>query len=243
MKNSEPVSKESKDTGATLKGLSGVLTILENFFAEMIKMSKTDDDDKKGEFVSTLEKRLRIGQKIVQQGSYLVNNTKNELNSLENLLDNVPFLNESFKMAQKGLKGISELTEEATVKIQDSNTQIQGSLDKVDEHLNKLDMSKFASNEDKVVFESCLNDIKKIADISFNIMLELQFQDILRQQLSAINSIILKTKQKIATSLENIKGVEISLEDEDKFYVATDESILSTRGAQDEVDKILSGEQ
>jgi len=238
-KKNNSSSSSDKNT-PTLKGLSGVLIILEKFFDEIIQINKSEDNSKKRALMETIEKKMFIGKKVAQQGTFLANKTTKELDSLHNILSNVPYLNESFKLAQKGLKGVSDLAEEATVKIQDSNTQIQDSLDQVDGFLTKLDTSKFTSDDDKRIFEETLEEIRKIADISFNIMVELQFQDILRQQLSAINTIISKTKVKIADSLQNITGVEIEIDEEDDLFAATDDSVLTVKGAQDEVDKIIA---
>jgi len=225
---------------STVKGISGIFTILEKFFNNTIESINSGDNIKKRELITSLGNRMTTYKRLIKKGTRLINSIRDELDSLYNLLDNVPFLDQSFKLAQKGLKGISDLTEEATIKIQNSNNIIQSSLDRVNSYLNKLDSSKFTSSEDKEIFENCIMEIKKVADISFNIMLELQFQDILRQQLSAINAILFNTKLKIANSIKNITGVEISIDKSEESFVATDKSVLSVHSDQDNVDKILS---
>jgi hypothetical protein len=225
------------------KGLLIIFEILESLFEYMLKCFKRREEDKDDIVLEILFKRIKEGKRLLKAGKNEILDIQRELSSLNNVLENVPLLESSFKKAQMGLKGASDVAEEATIQIQDSSIIIQDSLDKVHKYLNKLEsMEKFDADA-RDILKSCINEISMVADTAFNIMTSLQFQDILRQQLSAIGMILSNTKMKIVKSLQKIEKMAVEVEKDEEVFVATDESILCQRSAQDEIDLLMSRER
>jgi len=96
--------------------------------------------------------------------------------------------------------------------------------------------------DDKEKLRSSIDELKNIGDTAFTIMTTLQFQDIVRQQLSAIGNILTQTKKRIEKSIKKIEGLqgEDSISDED-YFIPTDPSILEKQESQDNIDSIISG--
>ena len=118
--------------------------------------------------------------------------------------------------------------------------EIQESLDKISENLSKLVAMDIPGGDKEGILKSSTDEINSIADTTFNIMTALQFQDILRQQLSAIGNILTKTKSKIEKSLEKLEGAEVEAEEAEEYFVPTDDSVLGKQQGQDEIDLIIS---
>ncbi|MCK4965636.1 hypothetical protein KAS50_01315 [bacterium] len=221
-------------------GLVFIFEILEQIFVYMVKRFKFDESAKEDIAIEILSRRIKEGRRLVKKGKEIVSDVQEDLNGLNQLLNNIPFLDTSFRKAQDSLKDASNVAEEATLKIQDASMEIQESLDKISENLSKLAAMEISGDDKKEILKSSTDEINSIADTTFNIMTALQFQDILRQQLSAIGSILTKTKSKIEKSMEKIEGTAVEAEEAEDYFVPTDDSVLGKQQGQDEIDLIIS---
>lgn len=221
-------------------GLLFIFEMLGNFLENLNKFIKDKYGNEQDISSKVIFGRIIESKKLVINGIHIVKDIQNDLSGLNALLDNVPLLDESFKKAQDSLKDASNFAEEATLKIQDASISIQDSLNKVKECLFKLESAKEFNSDEKKILNSCINDISGVAETSFNIMTVLQFQDILRQQLSAIGAILTKVKGKIVNSIEKIEGIPVKVDENEKYFIPTDQSILEKQKGQDEIDSIIS---
>jgi len=221
------------------KGLMYIFEILENFFEFMDKSIKYEREEKEDLAVEMLFRRIKEGKKFVNKGKKKTRDIQKELNSLNTLLNNIPSLGSSFTEARDGLKGVSDVAEEATLTIQDSSMSIQDSLDKVNDYLSQLESADKFDDDKKNILHACVEEISSVADTAFNIMTALQFHDILRQQISAIDMVLSKAKSKIAKSIGKLEGEDVDVKEEE-YMVATDQSILGEAGDQDAIDLLIS---
>ena len=236
----EQIKQNGEKSTADSAGLVFIFEILEQIFAYMVKRFKFDESAKEDIAIEILSRRIKEGKRLVKKGKDIVSDIKEDLNGLNQILNNVPFLDTSFKKAQESLKDASNVAEEATLKIQDASMEIQESLDKISENLSKLVAMDIPGGDKEGILKSSTDEINSIADTTFNIMTALQFQDILRQQLSAIGNILTKTKSKIEKSLEKLEGAEVEAEEAEEYFVPTDDSVLGKQQGQDEIDLIIS---
>ncbi len=221
-------------------GLIFIFEILDNLIGYMVKKYKSEEMDNKDITEEILFKRIKEGKLLIRKGKSISEGIKSELNNINILLNNIPVLDTDFKKAQEGLKDASNVAEEATLKIQDASISIQDSLDSVNNYLTQIESLNNVDKKAKEVLQNCTKEISSVADTTFNIMTALQFQDILRQQLSAVGQIITQTKTKIKKSIKIIEGAPVEAEESKEQFVATDESILDKSEGQDEIDMIIS---
>ncbi len=221
------------------KGLAGILNVIENYFHDQVTIISTNNSIKLTEYAKSLKPNCIKYEVYAKKGKAIILEIIKDMNNIQSLLSNVPFVSDGFKLASKGLKGASNITEEATIKIQDSSDSIQTDLDEVTKELKSLLDMESMSQENKKILEDSLKKITNMADTAFNIMIALQFQDILRQQLAAVNTILSQTRANISTSVERLTGMPIVKEDEIEIDVCTDASILTAEKSQHEVDEII----
>jgi len=232
--------KNNKKNISGSKGLIFITEILENFFNQMLRYYKNENVDKEDIALDVLLKRLREGKRLTKKGNSIIKDIQKDLNSLNTILTSIPFVDESISKAKDALKGVSDAAEKATIEISDASVSMQDSLDRVNNFLNELEKMEECSQPVKEKVKSCIDEISDVADTAFNIMTMLQFQDILRQQLSAVALILSKVKNKITKSIERIEGLPIEIEEEEDYFVATDPSVLEKKESQDKIDSIVS---
>ena len=237
---SDKINNNENKNVSDSSGLFFIFGTLENILENFHKYIKDKEGNEQDVSNEVIFSRIMESKKLVKNGIDIVKDIQNDLNGLNALLDNVPLLDESFKKAQDSLKDASNFAEEATLKIQDASISIQDSLNKVKECLCKLESVKKFDSDEKKILKSCINDVSSVAETSFNIMTVLQFQDILRQQLSAIGSILTKVKVKIVNSIKKIEGIPVKVGEDEEYFIPTDQSILEKQKGQDEIDSIIS---
>ena len=148
-------------------------------------------------------------------------------------------IQQSFIDAGQGLRGLSDLSEQAVSGIQDASNTNKESLDKLKKDISEFQKIDVLSDEDKKALDQIISDIEGIAEVSFSIVVELQYQDIMRQQLSAVRGILDKTRERIAAGLEKLTGVSIEVELSDENLAQTDSSILNPPENKEDVEAII----
>ena len=212
-----------KDGQKAALGLEGVVTQFCKFFNHAEKQLTGSDEQAKQKFLSVLDKQIKIGKKLSHKALHLTRDIES-----------------TFSAAKSGLKGASELSEEATLQIGETAEKLQTSLEAVKKSLVATLENVALTDEQKAAIDENLAQIDAMGDDAFNIAVALQFQDILRQQLSAVGTILSKTKGQLAKTIHNLTGVAIET-DEDEPLVTTDDTILSNSGGdQDDIDALIN---
>jgi chemotaxis regulatin CheY-phosphate phosphatase CheZ len=227
--------------GEAARGLQGILVTLEKFLQGIVQgFQKHDSADARKAVLTNLEANSSKGLKLCQTGQKMIRQMIHGLQNTDKLLKRVPGFEQGFQTASKGLRGIGDLTEEATTKIQDNSEKIQASLEELTTALQPLVDDESISKETQEKIAKAMGDIENGNNQVFEIMMELQFQDILRQQLSAVVMILNKTKESLGKSLELIGGQPLAPWKDMDPGVVTDESVLDNSGtSQDDVDEIM----
>lgn len=81
------------------KGLLIIFEILESLFDYMLKCFKRREEDKDDIVLEILFKRIKEGKRLLKAGENEILDIQRELSSLNNVLENVPLLESSFKKA------------------------------------------------------------------------------------------------------------------------------------------------
>lgn len=191
-------------------------------------------------FFQNLETNARLGRQFIEAGEKMLSRLTSHLESTQNLINRIPGFEEGFQSATKGLKGIGTLSEEATTHIQDTTARVQEALESQMTELRAVAEDKSLSEDARERLTAVIEQVGGVNEEVFNIMMELQFQDILRQQLSAISMILAKTKKNLSASLEKITGQPLEPWELLGDDVVTDASVLQKGGSQDTIDDIIN---
>jgi len=107
------------------------------------------------------------------------------------------------------------------------------------DELSELAQSLAVEENARERLEDASQTVNEVADDAFSIMMTLQFQDILRQQLSAVAGLLSKTRANISRSLGKITGEAAKASDGSDAFAVMDDSILGPGGSQEQVDEII----
>ena len=231
-----------KSTGA-LHGIGGVLKSLDKFFDSLVEAVRHRDSLAGRKFFQNLETNARLGKRFIEAGEKMLHQLTSHLESTQHLIQRIPGFEEGFQTATKGLKGIGALSEEATTHIQDTTALVQESLESQVTELRAVAEDDSLSDDARQRLTAVIEQVETVNEEVFNIMMELQFQDILRQQLAAISIILGKTKQNLGASLEKITGQPLDPWEVLGDDVVTDANVLQNGGSQDTIDDIINGVQ
>jgi hypothetical protein len=225
---------------ATL-GLQGIITQFVRFFNHSEKTLRSGDDKNRRKLLQQLERQVTIGKKLAVKANVLTQDIEKMLSKVVEVIASTNVLDDKFNAAKSGLKGASELSEEATLQIGETAEQLQTSLQDskvvLEEALKDLEMPE----ESRAKIDEQLAKLESMGDDAFNIAVALQFQDILRQQLSAIATIMSNTKNQLAETMNKLTGSDLEVADDEEL-VSTDDSILTMGegGSQDDIDALIN---
>ena len=232
-----------KDGQKAALGLEGIITQFCKFFNHAEKQLAGSDEQAKQKFLGILNKQIKIGKKLSHKALHLTRDIESTLSRIVELISNTNMMDDKFSAAKSGLKGASDLSEEATLQIGETAEKLQTTLEAVKKSLVSTLENVTLTDEQKAVVDENMAQIDAMGDDAFNIAVALQFQDILRQQLSAVGTILSNTKGQLAKTIHNLTGVAIET-DEDEPLVTTDDTILSNSGGdQDDIDALINAQK
>lgn len=231
----DPASKKT----VSVKGIVGIFEMMDNFLTSSITVLEKGDIQEKRDLIQDLEAQFKAAREYVRKGRVLVFEISELLTNTDKLITSISFIDLGFKVARKGLRGVSDLSEQAVSGIQASSDSIQTSIDEVTKDLESFQKSGCLTSAEKESINSIIAEIKKVADVTFNIMMDLQFQDILRQQLSAVADILSKTRERISKGIEKATGITIEVSEVEEGFAVTDESVLNRVVEQSDIDEFI----
>jgi len=192
----------------------------------------------KRKFLQSLDRYFETGNKLADKGVSMANLIEKNLDYMIELISTSSLMDDKFKDAKNGLMGAAELSEEATIQIDEIAEKLQDSIKMVKQQLTEFVQSSDIDEQLRNSFNELINQLEETENIAFNIFTTLQFQDILSQKLSAVASIQNRIKIELANTINQLTGMDLGVNEKGGF-ITTDDSILGPQIDQSEIDKLI----
>ena len=217
--------------------IQAVLQSMHDFFHEGLAILDGEDGTARSQFLGELKNYIKSGKQKTEQGASLAQDIRDLLTEASGLTGKVGTFVDGFQSVRSGLHTMSETCEGAVKNIESASTSIQDNLEEAKKIL--ADMKADTADAD-CACQEVIRRVDEAADCAFNLLLELQFQDLLRQQVSAVASILLETQQRIGDSLERLTGEKMTAGSSEETFANTDETVLDQKKAQDDIDALIN---
>ena len=217
--------------------IQAVLHSLKDFLQQGLAILDGDDRTARFQFLGDLKEYLASGKQQVERGASLAQDVQNLLTEASGLTGKVGTFVDGFQSVRSGLHTMSETCEGAVKNIESASTSIQ---EKLEEAKKMLADMKAGNPDADCACQEVIRRVDEAADCAFNLLMELQFQDLLRQQVSAVATILLETQQRISDSLERLTGEKINVSRSEETFATTDKTVLDGQKPQDDIDALIN---
>jgi hypothetical protein len=222
----------STDNG-TIQDLKSILEEVQDFFKSG-EIALSNDADRE-QYLATLQERMQTGAAHSASGLALITELQNILTGDGDMADKLNTMAEGFQSVRQGLSSLCSTCATAVQNIETASGGISDKLETVKTYLKNLE----EKSEGDPAGAEALQHAEAAADDAFTLLMELQFQDILRQQVSAVATLLQETQQRISDSVVRLTGEKLAVASEEDFAI-TDESVISTDQGQDDIDALIN---
>jgi len=224
-------------SGGTTDNIQAVLQSLKDFFQQGMTILDGEDKTARFHFLGKLKDHVESGKQQVERCASLSQEIQNLLTEAGSLTGTVGTFIDGFQTVRSGLHTMSETCEGAVQNIEAASAAIQ---EKLEEAKKKLADMKAGTADAGYACQEVIGLLDEAADSAFNLLMELQFQDLLRQQVSAVATILQESQQRITDSLERLNGEVIAVKSSEETFATTDETVLDQQKAQDDIDALIN---